>query len=73
MKYTPETPKANLQQLTKPTEKTPKSKKEQPNNHKGAQTELQKKLNARETTHNPPKQQRNLQNVGLSFPTPGGS
>jgi hypothetical protein len=40
MKYTPETPKANAQQ---PTEKTPKPKKEQPNNDKGAQTELQEK------------------------------
>jgi hypothetical protein len=65
-----ETPKANPQQ---PTEKTPKPKKEQPNNHKGAQTSYKKKLKARETTHNPPKQQQTLQNVGLSFPTPGGS
>jgi hypothetical protein len=39
----PETPKANPQQLTKPTEKTSKPKKEQPNNHKGAQNELQEK------------------------------
>jgi hypothetical protein len=43
MKYTPETPKAILQQPKKPTEKTPKLKKEQPNNHKGAQNELQEK------------------------------
>jgi hypothetical protein len=59
MKYSLETPKANPQQPTKPIEKTPKPKKEQPNNPQGAQTELQEKTKRPKDNPQPTKATRN--------------